>query len=192
MDGNSALLFGAAAAASGVAVLRLSWSRPKRSPGMNFAGWILLLLAGAVAWNVAGAWGVSVEALVAMTMAFVFLALAAWTSPASSTKASNRRAGMLPEAGAPLHLGRRIVTFVIVTALALFASLGLALGIRLLVILGGAGEAGANVTAIFATPLTWAVLAYALLMTSDRRRQFAMLTIASLAAVPAFLQGAYP
>lgn len=191
MNGNGLLLIGAAAAAGGVTVLRLSWSRGKRSHRLNIGGWSLLAMAASAGWNAAGAWGVAVEALVAMGTAFAFLARAAWSAPPGAAKASNRRVGMLPEAGAPLGLGRRLGTFVIVGVLALFASVGLALGVRLLAVLGGAGEANANVAAIFATPLAWAILAYALLMTGDRRRQFTMLALGSLAAVPAFLQGIY-
>lgn len=192
MDGNGLLLLGAAAALSGVVVLRLSWSRPGRSHGLNAAGWSLLALALAAGWNAAGAWGASVEALVAMGTAFAFLGHAARTSPSGAGKGSGRRVRMLPDMADPLRLGRRIVTFVMVGALAFFASLGLALAIRLLVILAGAGEANANVVATFVTPLAWAALAHALLMTRGRRRQFAILASGWLAALPAFLQGTHP
>ena len=192
MDGNGLLVLGAASAAGGVALLRLSWARRKRSHHLNLTGWSLLLLALVSGWNGAGAWGASVEALVAMMTAFLCLGWAGWTSPPGATKASNRRVGMLPEGGAPLRLGRRLITFVMVGVLAMLASLGLALGTRLLALLSGAGEADANVVAIFATPLAWALIAYALVMTSDRRRQFAILALSSLAAIPAFLQGTHP
>lgn len=192
MSVNGLLLLGWLAAIAGVAVLRFSWARRKRSHGLNLGGWTLLLFAAVSGWAAAGAWGVSVEALAALAAAFVFLGWAGWTSPPGAAKASNRRAGMLPEGGAPLALGRRLVTFLVVGVLALFASMGLALGVRLLALLGGVGEADANVLALLLTPLAWSVLAFILLMTGDRRRQFAMLALGSLAAVPAFLQGVHP
>lgn len=192
MYGDGLLLLGVLASTGGVALLRVSWSRRKRSHRLNLAGWSLQFLAVVLGWAAAGIWGVSVEALVAMAMAFVLLGWAGWTSPPGVMKASNRRAGMLPEGGAPLRLGRRVLTFVLVGVLALFASIGLALGARLLALLGGTGEADANVLALFVTPVVWSVFAFALLMTADRRRQFAMLALGSLAAIPAFLSGGHP
>lgn len=192
MTADGLLLTSALAALGGVAFLRVSWSRPKRSVGLNSAGWGLLLMGVVAGWNAAGAWGVAIGALVAMAAAFVLLARAGWTSPPGAMKASNRRVGMLPESGAPLRLGRRLLTFVLVGILALFASIGLALAARLLALLSGAGEADANVLALFTTPVAWSILAFALLMTRDRRRQFAMLAIGALVAVPAFLQGTHP
>lgn len=191
MSGDGILLLGASAAVGGAVVLRLSWARRARSHPLNLAGWGLLALAAALGWQAAGAWGLSVEVIVAMVVALSFLAYAAWTSPPGATKASNRRAGMLPEQGKPLRLGRRLVTFVLVGILALLASLGAALGMRLLAILAGAGEADANVLALFIAPLAWSLLGYALLMTLDRRRQFGMVAVGSLLAVPAFFQGVY-
>lgn len=191
MSANGLLLLGGLAAGAGVVVLRFSWARRKRSHGLNLAGWTLLFLAVASGWNASGAWGVSVEALVAMIAAFILLGWSGWASPPGAAKASNRRAGMLPEGGAPLRLGRRLVTFLLVGVVALFASIGLALGTRLLALLGGAGEANANVLALFVTPLAWCIFAFALLMMADRRRQFAMLMVGSLAAIPAFLQGVH-
>ncbi|GGC02352.1 hypothetical protein GCM10011494_21170 [Novosphingobium endophyticum] len=189
MNGDGVLLLGGLAAIGGVALLRFSWSRRKRSHRLNLAGWSLLALAVVAGAQAAGAWGVAIEALVAMALAFVLLAWAGWTSPPGVMKASNRRAGMLPEGGAPLRLRRRLTTFALVGLMAVFAAIGLALGLRMLALLGGAGEADANALALFTTPLAWSGLVFAMLMTGDRRRQLAMLAIGCLVAVPAFLTG---
>ncbi|CDO34001.1 hypothetical protein [Novosphingobium sp. KN65.2] len=190
MMGDAVLSLGAVLAVTGVAMLRRSWSRRTRSHGLNLAAWGSLALSTALGWASAGAWGAAVEAIVAMALAFVLLGWAAWTSPPGKALASNRRVGMLPENGAPLGIGRRIVTFTFVAILALASSLALAMAGRLLALVAGAGEANANAISLFVTPLAWMGLAYALMMTGNRRRQVVMLAIAAVAAVPAYLIGA--
>ncbi|WP_137679623.1 hypothetical protein [Aurantiacibacter suaedae] len=187
--GDGLLWCGAVAAIGGVAALRWSWSLPGRSIAANALGWGLLLassLAGAVA---AGAWGVSVVMLVAMAVAAVLLGWAAATSPQARAKASSTRVRMLPEAGEPLHLASRLLTFALVVFGGLAASIAFGIALR-----GGAlglgwNEANANATALIAVPLAWGVLSTIVLMLERRRSQIVALALASLPLVPALLTG---
>ena len=182
-------LAGSVTAVAGVAVLRLAWARPRRSLPLNAIGWILLAAAMVAGWVMAGAWGVSVITLWAMGAAFVLLAVAAWQSPPARRKASRRRAGMLPEAGEPLHLGRRVATFLIVVLAAMLASLAIAIAVRWLSLLTGASEANANVLALFVVPLAWTILAFLILMTGSRKRQLAIVAISLATVLPALASG---
>lgn len=171
------LLAGAAAAAvAGVGTLRLAWSRPRRSTVLNSAGWTVLLLATIFSGAHSGAWGITVAALVAMGAALLCVAHAAFQSPAGpGAKVSNRRVRMLPEGNEPLRLGGRIVTFILVAVAAALVSTAVAIGCRALSLMLGAGEANANVIALAAMPLAWAVLSYALLMKEARPAQLRVL-----------------
>jgi hypothetical protein len=137
----------------------------------------------------AGAWGIAVASLVAMAAAAVLLGWAASTSPRGRAGASNRRAGMLPEAGEPLHLGRRALTFILVALAALAASIALAISMRAGALGIGWNEADANAAALMAAPLAWGALATVLLMQRSRRTQVATLALACLPLVPTLLIG---
>jgi hypothetical protein len=179
----------ALAAVSGVTVLRAAWALDKRSLGANAAGWAMLAAAAGFGGAAAGAWGVAVAALVAMTAAAALLGWAALMSPPGRERASNRRVKMLPEAGEPLRLGRRLATFALVGVAGFAASIALAIGLRWLVLAIGWSEANANSLALFAVPLAWGVLATILLMQHTRRSQIATLAIASAPLIPALLAG---
>ena len=191
MGGASPLLWLACAlGAAGVGALRRAWSLPRRSATANGAGWGLLALSALIAGLAEGAWGMSVAALTTMLAAFAALAIAAWRSPPARAKASNRRAGMLPEAGEPRRIGRRVATFLLVIVAGLVASIALALALRGL---GGAlgwSEANANVLALYSVPVTWAVLAFVLLMQQSRRSQVLTLLMCCVPALPVLLNGA--
>jgi len=182
-------LAGSVIAVAGVAVLRLAWARPRRSLPLNAIGWTLLAAAMVAGWVMAGAWGVSVITLWAMGAAFVLLAVAAWQSPSARRKASSRRAGMLPEAGEPLYLGRRVATFLIVVLAAMLASIAIAIAVRWLSLLTGASEANANVLALFVVPLAWTILTFLILMTGSRKRQLAIVAISVATVLPALASG---
>lgn len=184
MAGEALFVAATGGAIMAVAVLRLSWARPQRSAALNAGGWLLLALSLASGWAYAGAWGVTILSLWTMAAAFVALAVAAWTSPPARRKASNRRAGLLPEAGEPLRLGRRITTFLIVVLAGMVSAVALGLAIRWLSLLTGASEANANVLALFVVPLGWTILAFLILMTESRRRQIAILAAAVATAIP--------
>ncbi|OWK30520.1 hypothetical protein [Sphingomonas mucosissima] len=160
------LLAGAAAASIvAIGVLRLAWSRPRRSTALNNVGWAMLLAASIIAGVHSGAWGISIAAIFAMAAALLWLAHAALLSPSSpGAKVSNRRVRMLPEGSEPLQLGRRLVTFLMIAVAAALISTAVAIGVRALVLLVGAAEADANVAALAAMPLAWTVLSYVLLM----------------------------
>ncbi|MAF30152.1 MAG: hypothetical protein CL820_03525 [Croceicoccus sp.] len=188
--GDVILLTGYLLAVAGVLVLRLSWGLAGRSRMLNAAGWAALaaaVLCGAVA---AGAWGITVVSLWATATAFVLLAVAGWTAQPSVRRASDRRAGMLPEGTEPLRLGGRVLTFAIVAVLSMAASIAAALFVRWAALLCGAAEGNASVLALFAAPLVWTMLAYLLLMTGSRKRQFAILGGTILTALPPVLSGA--
>ena len=177
------------AAIGAVILLRLAWSRPRRSIALNTAGWGLIVLATVAGWRAEGAWGATVAALFAMDSALLFLAFAAVTARANGSKPSNRRAGMLPEAGEPRAIGRRMLTFLLVALAGAASSIALALGARSLAGAAGAAEADANAIALFLMPLAWAVLSVLLLMETRRRRQIALLLLCLLAGAPAFAGG---
>lgn len=177
------------AAVIAVAILRLSWGRPRRSTALNSAGWTVFVAAFIGGCVSAGAWGASVVSLWAIGAAMVVLGWAAWRSPPARRKASNRRAGMLPESGEPVRIGRRITTFLIVTFAAMVAAIALAVAVRWAAVIFGAAEANANVLAIFAAPVGWTILAFLILMTSSRKRQFAIIAAACAIAIPAIITG---
>lgn len=189
MAGSGLLIAGVAAAITAIIVLRLSWGRKGRSVFLNVIGW--LLLAGGIATGCvfARAWGAAVVTLWAMGAALAALAAAAWRSTPARRKASNRRAGMLPEKGQPTRVGGRIGTFMMTTLAAMVSSVALAVASRGLFLLAGASEADANVIALFAVPLVWAVLAFIVLMTGSRRRQVAILAAPIALALPALAKG---
>ncbi|HEY6816063.1 MAG TPA: hypothetical protein VI168_11030 [Croceibacterium sp.] len=185
-------LLGLAAAlgVAGVAVLRFAWSLPRRSVPWNAAGWGLLLAAAIGAALAEGAWGVSVASLLAMGAATIALAEAGARAPRGRAAASNRRVGMLPEAGEPRQIGRRIGTFALVILAGSAVSVGLATAMRGLGGLLGWHAANANALALFTVPVAWAVLCTVLLMQTRRRSQFLTLGLCSLPLVPVLLTGA--
>ena len=181
---SAGLWLAALAAIGGVATLRVAWAKPQLSRTINGLGWVLMAFAALSGALTAGAWGVSIAALVGMGAAFGLLAVAGFASPRKEAPTSNRRVGMLPEAGEPLALARRGLTFAITIGLATASALGVAIALRSLADIAGASEADANVVALFAMPLAWASLVYAVLMTPRRRTQ---LLVLGLAALPALL-----
>ena len=178
-----------ASAVAAVLMLRLGWARKHRSLPINAAGWGLFVLAAVFGWAAAGAWGASVAALVGMAAACVLLAIAAARAPKGKAVASNRRVKMLPEAGEPRQIGRRVATFLITVPLALLVSIGLSLVVRALADLAGASEADSIVLAFFATPLLWAIILHLLLIQERRRGQWKVLLIGALPVVPVILTG---
>lgn len=191
MPGGGLLPAGVAAAVAGIIVLRLSWGRSQRSIPGNTLGWLLLVGAAIAGWAAAGAWGAAVVSLWSMGAALAALSIAAWNSPPARRAASNRRAGMLPEAGEPAHIARRITTFFIVTIGGLVSAIALAVTARWLAAAGGASEADANVIALFASPLGWTVIAFLLLMTQSHLRRFVILAVPLAAALPALVTGSF-
>lgn len=177
------------AAAAGVAVLRFAWARPRRSVALNATGWALFAAAAAIAWAMAGAWGVAVAALPAMAVAQVFLLSAAWTAPPGKSRASNRRVQMLPQAGEPRAIGRGMATFAFVGLAAPAVAVMSAVALRQAAMAAGLRQADANAIALFAQPLAWAILATAMLLTASRRRQTLILLATAVPFVPAFIMG---
>lgn len=189
MPEDMLFLAGTISAIAAVLVLRFSWARPGRSRILNAVGWLLLALSIAAGWAFAGAWGVSIISLWAMATAFVVLAYAAWKSPSAKRKPSNRRAGMLPEAGEPFRLAGRLTTFLLIVLAGMVSSVALAIATRWISLLIGASEANANVLALFAAPLGWTILAFLVLMTDSRKRQLAIIAIPVASAIPALVSG---
>ncbi|WP_230281577.1 hypothetical protein [Croceicoccus sp. Ery15] len=192
MGGDAPLLTGSALAVLGVVMLRWSWGRPRRATLPNLAGWASLAAAVICGAAAAGAWGIAVASLWAMGAACALLAWAGLTAAPPATnarRASDRRAGMLPQGDEPLRLGGRVLTFLLVAVLSMAASIAIALGMRWIALLCGTAEGNASVLALFAAPLAWTILAYALLMTASRKRQFAMIACSLLAVLPPVLTG---
>lgn len=178
------LVSAAIACMAGIAVLRVAWSRPRRSAAFNGAGWGLLLTGQVLGWASGGAWGASIAALWAMAAAFVALAWAAFASKPGKAPASNRRVGMLPEAGEPLRLAGRLLTFVLVVLVCAVLALGMALAACKATEWAGLSRADAYATGFFVFPLGWTLVAYAVLMQPARRGQFKVLALASLPTWP--------
>lgn len=176
-DSPLLLWSGAAAAMAAVLLLRLAWSRPRRSVPLNAAGWGLLLLGLLAGAREEGAWGLSVISLVAMGCAFALLAHAALTAPANRAKPSARRAHALPDRGEALRLGRRFGTFALAVPAALCSALLVTLAARSLAGLADWHQADANVLAFFLMPVIWSILLFMLLMKTDRREQVMLLVL---------------
>ena len=192
MAGAAPLLWVAAVlGVAGVAALRFAWSLPRRSPAANAVGWGLLSIAAVGAWLAEGAWGVTIAALCAMLAALAVLAVAGIRAPAGKAKASNRRVGMLPEAGEPRRIGRRAGTFLLVIVAGFAVSVGLGLAVRGLGGVLGWSEANANTLALYSVPVTWSVLAFVLLMQEKRRSQVLTLLACCVPAIPVLLSGAF-
>lgn len=189
MPGNAMMVLGALAGVSGTGVLRLSWGREKRSAILNAIGWGLLVVSTAAGWAYAGAFGIAVASLWAMTAAFALLSVAASRDPAPQAKGAHRRESVLLEQGEPRHLSRRITTFSIVILGGLAMAIALGIMTRWAALLGRASEADANVLAFFAVPFAWAILTFLLLMTPDRKRQLMIIAGSILASVPAIAHG---
>lgn len=189
MEAAPILLLACTAAAAGVAALRVAWGRRKRSLPLNAAGWGLFAAAGILGWAAAGAWGFAVAALAGMTAAAVALGAAAARAAPGKASAPKGRVRMLPEAGEPLHLLRRLVTFLMVGVLALPVSIGLGLAARALADAAGWSEANANVVALFVVPLAWGILAYLVLIQPRRRTQWGILLAATAPALLVVLAG---
>ena len=179
----------AAVALVGVALLRWSWSRKRRSAALNAAGWAAFALAMVVAGMEAGAWGVSVASMAAMGGALLLLATAAATSPPGRERITERRARILPDAGEPLHLGRRVLTFAEVVIGGLAASIALGVTLQISTRLIGWSEANANAAALLVVPLVWGILACALLMQDRHRTRHITLVLAIAPLLPALLAG---
>lgn len=190
MGGASLVWIAAVLGMAGVAALRFAWSLPKRSAAWNGAGWAAMIGAAVTAAVGDGAWGVSIAALFVMVAACIALAVAGLRSPRGRAAASNRREGMLPEAGEPRRVGRRLGTFALVIIAGFVASVGLAVAVRGLGGLVGWSEANSNAAALFTAPLAWAVLATTLLMQTSRRSQIATILLCSLPLLPVLLTGA--
>ena len=181
MPGDAMLWLGCALTSGGVAILRLSWSRSGRSARLNTLAWGMLAGGSLLAGMAEGAWGVALAALFAMGTAALFLARAALEQPRSY-----RRAAAAPKAAAPIDRGdwrHGMVTFVLAGPAALAVAVVAALAARSLAIRWPVAEADANVMVLALVPLIWPLLAFAVLMIWDRRRQIAMLT-AGFAAAP--------
>lgn len=189
MPDETFFLAATASAIAAVLVLRFSWARERRSLLLNAAGWLLLVISLVSGWAFAGAWGVTVMSLWAMAAAFVILAFAAWKSPPARRKASNRRAGMLPEAGEPLRLASRCATFLLVVLGGMVSAVALAITTRWISLLTGASEANGNVLALFAAPLGWTILVFLILVTGSRKGQLAIIAVPVATAIPAFVTG---
>ena len=189
MAGDASMWLASALAIAGVAVLRVSWGRAKRSLPLNLAGWAALLAALVVADRAAGEWGITVAILVATGAAFVALAFAATEKVRKGRAKAVRTAHRgSDEAATPRRSGW--LTFLITGPLALAASLLLALAVRALIVSAGGAEADGNVAVLAVVPLAWPILAFALLMMAHRRAQLAwVLGIAALSAPFLMLQG---
>lgn len=187
MGGGGLLAAGSALAVVAVIVLRYSWGRPGRSGALNALGWALIAAAVAVGCALAGAWGIAVVSLWAMGAACAILGWEAWQSPRGRERASSRRAHVMPDGRAPLHLGRRLLTFALVVLAGFAAAVCFAIGVRWGAAALGASEADANVLALLASPIAWTVIVFMLLMTARRRRQLAILAIAAAPALTTFI-----
>jgi hypothetical protein len=189
MESDTLLAAATVAGLAGVGVLRLAWARPNRSLPLNLAGWLLMLGGAVCGWAAAGAWGAAVAALFPMAGALLLLAIAAFTSAPAKLKASNRRAGLLPERGEPMRIAGRLLTFVLVGVLAAALGSGIAVALGALLLLMGMSEANAYALALQLMPLIWAALAFAVMMQPSRRGQLKILAFASVPVWPALAAG---
>ena len=172
-----------------MAVLRVSWGKPKRSTPLNIAGWAALVVALVVADSAAGEWGITVAILIATGAAFVALAIAG-AKPVRKARARTVRTSHQGTDEMKSRPRSGLLTFAITGPLALAVSLLVALAVRALIVGAGGAEADGNVAVLATVPIVWPVLAFALLMMSARKAQLGWaLGLAVLSAPFVFLQG---
>tara|TARA_Y100000815_G_scaffold129580_1_gene116982 strand:+ start:995 stop:1573 length:579 start_codon:yes stop_codon:yes gene_type:complete len=189
MAGDALMWAAAAFAVAGVAVLRVSWGKPKRSTPLNIAGWAALVVALVVADSAAGEWGITVAILIATGAAFVALAIAG-AKPVRKARARTVRTSHQGTDEMKSRPRSGLLTFAITGPLALAVSLLVALAVRALIVGAGGAEADGNVAVLATVPIVWPVLAFALLMMSARKAQLGWaLGLAVLSAPFVFLQG---
>ena len=189
MAGDALMWAAAAFAVAGVAVLRVSWGKPKRSTPLNIAGWAALVVALVVADSAAGEWGITVAILIATGAAFVALAIAG-AKPVRKARARTVRTSHQGTDEMKSRPRSGLLTFAISGPLALAVSLLVALAVRALIVGAGGAEADGNVAVLATVPIVWPVLAFALLMMSARKAQLGWaLGLAVLSAPFVFLQG---
>jgi hypothetical protein len=177
---------GSVMAVAAVLLLRLGWGQTERAPLLLGAAWAMLLLGVASGAAGHGAWGVAIVALAAMLCAGLCLAAEAVTAPPDKAHGRRSHGAAGP---VPLHLGRRMLTFVLTVPLSLSVSLVMALAARALIAAGGGAEADANVATLFLTPTLWGLFAFALMMVSRRSAQIAMLGVPTAVAGLCLLWG---
>ncbi|GGO97856.1 hypothetical protein [Stakelama pacifica] len=175
------VIAGSAAAAASILVLRVAWSRSRRSIAINLSAWTLMLAGAVLAGLGYGAWGVSVAGLAATAAAFMLLAIAAIRSPKGRAEAPRRRAHVLSARGEPMHLLRRFATFLLTVPGAAIVSVLIAMVARQAS--EGSGEGNANMIAVYAMPLVWAVLMSAMLMQERQRARIVTLIVPALASM---------
>lgn len=189
MAGDGLIWLSAALAVAGVAVLRVSWGRAKRSTPLNIAGWAALAGALVVADRAAGEWGVTVAVLIATGAAFIALAFAA-VKPVRKVRARTVRTSHQGVDEVHFRPCSGLLTFAITGPLALVTSILVALAVRALIVGAGGAEADGNVAVLAAVPIVWPILTFALLMMSGRKSQLGWaLGLAVLSAPFVFLQG---
>lgn len=186
---DGTLWLGCGLAAAGVAVLRLSWGRPRRDRTLNTLGWAGIAGGPLLAGSAEGAWGVAVAALCATAAACLLLAHAGFEKPRAA-----RRFALAPRLASPAAQtagwSRGLTTFVLTGPLALAVAITVALAIRVAAMRWPVAEADGNVMVLALVPLLWPLLAFAMLMTERRRAQIAMLLVPLAgAAVPLLLLG---
>ena len=189
MAGDALMWAAAAFAVAGVAVLRVSWGKPKRSTPLNIAGWAALVVALVVADSAAGEWGITVAILIATGAAFVALAIAG-AKPVRKARARTVRTSHQGTDEMKSRPRSGLLTFAITGPLALAVSMLVALAVRSLIVGAGGAEADGNVAVLATVPIVWPVLAFALLMMAGRKAQLGWaLGLAVLSAPFVFLQG---
>lgn len=173
---DGTLWLGCALAAAGVAVLRLSWGRPRRDRTLNALGWAGLAGGALLAGLAEGAWGVAVATLVATGAACLLLGHAGFEKPRAV-----RRFAIAPRVAAPAAQAGRwtrgLLTFVLTGPLALAVAVAVALAMRAAAMRWPVAEADGNVMVLALVPLVWPLLTFAMLMTERRRAQLAMLLV---------------
>ena len=189
MAGDALIWLSAALAVAGVAVLRVSWGKPKRSTPLNIAGWAALVVALVVADSAAGEWGITVAILIATGAAFVALAIAG-AKPVRKARARTVRTSHQGTDEMKSRPRSGLLTFAITGPLALAVSMLVALAVRSLIVGAGGAEADGNVAVLATVPIVWPVLAFALLMMAGRKAQLGwVMGLAVLSAPFVFLQG---
>jgi hypothetical protein len=151
------LPIGLALSATGVVLLRISWSR--QSQALAGLGWASLATATPVLAGADGAWAVTLGALVATGVAALLLTHSAIVAPAGRAPAT--RQGIAGEGWrfSASDLGRRIAVFALVGPGAFAAAQLLAFGAQAAARRAEWHEADATVLGLLLQPIAWAILA---------------------------------
>lgn len=139
---------------SGIALVRVGWSGPRR---LAWAGWAAAIIGLALLTHRDGAWGLATGTVAGSAAALLLVLYAGWTSPARPRRAARAPlVATLPRRGA--DVARRIAVFALVVPIAFVAAQWLTFGAQAIARRAGMGDADATALTLFLQPILWGAI----------------------------------